>query len=135
MSVRNARCACGDLQVELVGEPAAVVVCHCLECQRRTGSVFGVGAYFPRAAVTPNGDYRTYTRTGSSGHDLHMHFCGRCGSTVFWDLGLRPHHVGVAVGAISEPENLLPTRSVWEETRHGWVAFDCELDRFPRQTG
>ncbi|MDE2347581.1 MAG: GFA family protein [Gammaproteobacteria bacterium] len=133
MSVRVARCACGELQVELVGEPDVVVVCHCLECQRRTGSVFGVGAYFPRSAVICAGSYRTYSRSGSSGHALHFHFCERCGSTVFWELELRPQHIGVAVGAIGDLGIRAPARSVWEETRHSWVEFGCELGRHTRQ--
>ena len=133
MSSKNARCACGGLQAALSGGPDFVVACHCLECQRRTGSVFGVGAYFPRAAVKPLGNYRTYCRTGSSGHEVRFHFCERCGSTVFWDLDIRPHHIGVAVGTIGEPSYPHPIRSVWEETRHSWVEFTCELGRYPRQ--
>lgn len=132
MSDRIARCACGDLQVALTGDPDVVVACHCLECQRRTGSVFGVGAYFPLARVTSSGPYRTYSRQGTSGHALHFHFCERCGSTVFWHLDVRPQHVGVAVGALGDPGFRLPVRSVWEETRHSWVEFTCELSRHPR---
>jgi len=64
---------------------------------------------------------------------LHFHFCGRCGSTVFWDLESRPNHIGVAVGAISDPGFQMPTRSVWEDTRHAWVEFACEIDHYPRQ--
>jgi hypothetical protein len=36
-------------------DPDAVVVCHRGECQRRTGSVFGVGAYFKRQHVRAEG--------------------------------------------------------------------------------
>jgi len=38
--------ACGELQVVVTGEPDVAVACHRLECQRRTGSVFGARAYF-----------------------------------------------------------------------------------------
>ncbi len=133
MTVRVARCACGVLQAALTGEPDFVVACHCLECQRRTGSAFGVGAYYSRANVTPNGPSRTYTRPGSSGSALHFHFCEHCGSTVYWELGLRPQHIGVAVGALGDPGFRAPIRSVWEETRHPWVEFACDLNRYPAQ--
>lgn len=135
MNTAVARCACGDFTVTVTGAPDFVMACHCLECQRRTGSVFGVAGYYPRSAVTPAGDYRTYSRPGNSGKSLHFHFCGRCGSTVFWELDLRPTHVGVAVGAMGNPGFTAPARSVWEETRHPWVDFGCELARFPRQLG
>jgi hypothetical protein len=38
---RHAPCSCGRLRVEVDGEPARISVCHCLECQRRTGTAFG----------------------------------------------------------------------------------------------
>lgn len=133
MSARVARCACGDLQATLAGDPDFVVACHCLECQRRTGSVFGVGAYYSRERITSAGTYRTYSRPGSTGSALHFHFCERCGSTVFWELEVRPQHIGVAVGALGDPAFSAPVRSVWEETRHSWVEFGCEIGRYPRQ--
>lgn len=134
MNERTARCACGELQVALAGDPAWVIVCHCLECQRRTGSAFGVGAYYARTNVTPKGEYQTYSRPGSSGKRLDFHFCRACGSTVFWDLELRPDHVGVAVGALGDPSFAVPGRSVWEATKHPWVEFGCNVDRYTRQS-
>ena len=41
---RIARCCCGSLRTEATGEPALVAACHCMECQRRTGSPFGAFA-------------------------------------------------------------------------------------------
>lgn len=47
MTTRTASCSCGQLQIEVQGEPVRVSVCHCLACQRRTGSLFGEQARFP----------------------------------------------------------------------------------------
>ena len=46
---KTAHCCCGALRVEASADPDTVSVCHCGECQRRTGSVFGVGAFFKNA--------------------------------------------------------------------------------------
>src|SRR5262245_15411324 len=59
---RVARCACGGLSVTVQGEPEFVVLCHCTQCQRRTGSPFGVGAYFLRSAAALNGASKTFVR-------------------------------------------------------------------------
>ena len=48
----RASCGCGQLQLACEGEPVRISMCHCLACQRRTGSVFGVQARFPRDQVT-----------------------------------------------------------------------------------
>jgi len=108
----------------------AVVACHCGECQRRTGSVFGVGAYFKREHVHAEGPSKIYVRDGQEGRKLRQHFCPTCGTTVFWDADLRPDHIGVAVGAFRDANFPPPTRSVWEESKHGWVAFAHDVSHF-----
>jgi len=65
--VRTATCSCGQLSATAIGEPIRVSVCHCLACQRRTGSVFGAQARFPAGAVTTSGEFREYVRIGDSG--------------------------------------------------------------------
>ncbi len=37
-------CLCGSVQFSIQGEPVSIVACHCPACQRRTGSLFSVGA-------------------------------------------------------------------------------------------
>ena len=120
------------LAVEASGEPDAVVACHCGECQRRTGSVLGVGAYFKKGQVRAGGPYKTYVRDAPEGRKVSDHFCPTCGTAVFWEADLRPDHVGVAVGAFGQSSFPRPTRSVWEESKHEWVAFTHDLPRFPQ---
>ena len=47
----DARCSCGALTLTLPEPSKSVVACHCLDCQRRTGAPFGVGAFYPVDAV------------------------------------------------------------------------------------
>jgi len=51
---------------------------------------------------------------------------------VFWEADLRPDNIGVAVGAFGDRSFPRPTRSVWEETKHGWVAFAHDLPHLPK---
>ena len=39
MTVQRAACSCGQLHLTIEGEPVRISMCHCLECQRRTGAV------------------------------------------------------------------------------------------------
>jgi hypothetical protein len=55
--MRVATCRCVNLRAECAGEPVRVSVCHCLECQRRTGSAFSVQARFPAGSVEVEGDF------------------------------------------------------------------------------
>src|SRR5271165_6507415 len=47
MTSHEAACSCGQLRLICQGDPVRVSMCHCFECQRRTGSTFGVQAWFP----------------------------------------------------------------------------------------
>jgi hypothetical protein len=134
MTRRIARCSCGALQVSVTGEPDVVIACHCLECQRRTGAPFGVGAYFRRSQVEAHGPATQYRREGQDGRTLTTRFCPTCGSTVYWEAEFRPDHVGVALGAFGDGGMPPPTRSVWEQSRHPWIEFTHEHVRLPRQS-
>jgi hypothetical protein len=61
---------------------------------------------------------------------VEIHFCPDCGSSVFWYAKYRPDLIGIAFGAFADPSMPSPTLSVWEPTRHPWVTFDHQLDRF-----
>ena len=122
MSTREASCSCGQLRLVVEGEPVRISVCHCLECQKRTGSAFGVQARYAREQVQAiAGRSSSFERTGDSGSTARFHFCPDCGSTVFWDLASLPAFIAIAVGNFADPAFPPPTYSVYEARRHGWV--------------
>jgi hypothetical protein len=130
---RIAHCCCGSLRAEATGAPAFVVACHCTECQRRTGSPFGVSTYFPKEQVRTEGRSNVYVRGSDSGRKLEFHVCPDCGSTVYWYAEALPGLIGIGFGTFADPSMPWPTLSVWKQTRHPWVAFDHQLDRFTVQ--
>jgi hypothetical protein len=125
---------CGQLSVRCRGEPDIVSICHCLACQRRTGGVFGVSAFFSRANVVETvGQSKVFGRTGEAGRRVTFNFCPECGGTVFWELDLAPAHVGVAVGAFADPSFSKPVRAVWTQSQHPWVTLPEGIARFPQE--
>jgi hypothetical protein len=67
MPIRLASCSCGQLTALTNGDPVRTSICHCLACQRRTGSPFAEQARFFRADVTVAGQSTSYIRTGDEG--------------------------------------------------------------------
>ncbi|WP_206363566.1 GFA family protein [Sphingomonas crocodyli] len=118
---RLAACSCGQLTVACAGEPVRVSICHCLDCQKRTGSIFAAQARFPRAAVTITGPSATWSRTGDEGTTASFHFCPTCGSTVCWVPDAAPDIIYVAVGAFADPAFPPPSVSVYDDRRHSWA--------------
>jgi hypothetical protein len=128
MIARHASCSCGQLRIETSGEPVRISVCHCLACQKRTGSAFGVQARFARTDVAIQGRSSQYARTADSGNKATFHFCPDCGSAVYWELTQFPDVVAVAVGAFADPAFPAPRVSVYEERQHKWVELLGEIE-------
>jgi hypothetical protein len=111
MATRRASCSCGQLAVEVEADPVRVSICHCLACQRRTGSVFAMQARWRREHVRIKGDATEYVRTSDEGEDRSFFFCPPCGATVYyWPDS---EHLAVPVGAFADPNFPAPRISVW----------------------
>ena len=120
----DARCSCGAVALSLAEPSRAVVACHCMDCQRRTGAPFGVGAFYAAEAVTISGTPSEYVRKAASGGKVRSYFCTHCGSTVYWKADNLPGMIGVAVGAMADPNFPAPLKSVFEQSKHGWVEIN-----------
>lgn len=130
MATRLASCSCGQLTAQVGGEPVRNSICHCLACQRRTGSVFGQQARYRRADVTLTGQSTRYTRSGDEGTSATFHFCPRCGATVYYEIDDLPEFVAIPVGAFADPAFPAPTVSVYESRKHGWVVPPAEAEHY-----
>jgi len=131
MTRRTAQCSCGQLQVEVQGEPVRVSICHCLACQRRTGSVFGEQARFSSSGFKVTGRCVEYVRVGDEGTKITFRFCPGCGATVYYTLEGAESLIAVPVGAFADPEFGSPTVSVYERRKHSWVQVPAEFEHDP----
>jgi len=130
MPTRLASCSCGQLSAQVVGDPLRVSICHCLACQRRTGSVFGEQARFPRDQVSVAGASNAYVRIGDEGSRVTFHFCPHCGATVYYEPEGLEDFVAIPVGAFADPAFPTPRVSVYEARKHAWVLPPPDAEHF-----
>ena len=131
MVSRTASSHCGQLRIQVQGEPLGVGICHCLACQQRTGSVFATLAGFA-APFTVIGAATEYVRTGDEGTKATFRFCPICGSTVFHTQEGNDDFVLVAVGAFADPSFPMPQDSVYDSRRHPWVKLPPGIVAFDK---
>lgn len=129
MTSHSASCRCGQLRATASGQPVRVSVCHCLACQKRTGSAFAAQARWPADQVRIEGKSKAWTRIADSGRSITYCFCPDCGSTVHYSGGNFPDLVAIPLGAFDDPYFTRPGFSVWEKRRHEWAELLGELDR------
>jgi hypothetical protein len=120
MATRRAACSCGQLNLTVEGDPVRISMCHCLACQRRTGSAFGMQARFAAERVRIEGRSSEYVRISDHGEARAFNFCPECGATVYYSTD--PELIAVPIGAFADPTFAPPTVSVYESRRHPWVA-------------
>ena len=128
MTERTASCSCGQLTATVIGDPIRVSVCHCLACQRRTGSAFGAQARFAKESVRIQGKASQYVRVGDEGSKIAFNFCPVCGSTVHYQIDGIEEAVAIPIGAFAEPDFPAPTFSVYEERKHSWVTLPENIE-------
>ena len=103
-------------------------MCHCLACQRRTGSAFGIQARFAPHQVDVVGRNSDYVRISDEGDERTFHFCPDCGATVFYTIAALPDAVAVPVGAFADPSFPAPMFSIYESRKHPWVAVPATVE-------
>jgi hypothetical protein len=123
MTMRTASCRCRQLTATCTGDPVRISVCHCLECQKRSGSAFAAQARWPDEQVLLAGEFREWSQAGGSGSLATFRFCPTCGATVAFNNETMPGTIAVSIGAFADPHFPSPTVSVYEERQHRWVAI------------
>jgi hypothetical protein len=122
---RIASCACSSVSLRVTGEPVAHSVCHCNNCKKRTGSAFGVGAYFPVHAVLridgPTIEYAFHN--AARNEDQTRHFCARCGTTLYWKISSLPGVLGIAGGCFADNPLGEPDITASHSKKWDWVSI------------
>src|SRR4051795_5768678 len=100
-AVQEGGCLCGDIRYRVTGGPVRTSVCHCLYCQRRTGSACAVLPFFEAEQVEVlQGRPATWRHVSDeSGRWLDNSFCPRCGTGVFLRVERLPGRVGIEGGS------------------------------------
>ena len=130
----TATCACGQASITLNALPTMHGVCHCTNCKRRTGSAFGISAYFDKTAVVEQkGETNVYAfHHAAQNHDQERHFCANCGTTLFWYLSAAPESIGIAGGCFADETLPDPTYSVTDRKRWPWVSLPEQMKVYPQ---
>lgn len=122
MPERVSSCECGALRLRVSGAPVHVHGCTCTKCQRGSGSVMSLSAWFPEEGVAIEGAYTTWTFAGEGRPDLMAGFCPVCGTGRFFRTGdYLKGCIGIAVGNFADPSFPPPDHIHWWPNRPHWL--------------
>ena len=131
MSVKHeGGCFCGSVRFSCTAEPAFTFYCHCSDCRRSGGSPFTVGMMVPSEAFSVDGELQAYTVTGSSGKEVHRHFCPQCGTGIYLTTGAVPENVFVKAGVFDDAGWVKPQMHIFTASKQPWLTIGDSLPQF-----
>lgn len=124
---------CGRVRYTSNAEPAMTAVCHCIDCQKQSGSALSIVIAVASDAMKFNGDMTLFATEGKeTGRAVNRYFCATCGSPLYSDPEVMPGVMFIKAGTLDDTSWLKPELNMWCETAQPWVTIDDTLPRFPR---
>jgi hypothetical protein len=117
-------CLCGAVRYRVTAEPIAFYACHCTECQRRSGSAFGLSMIvLTEALELISGNPSPFECELSGGRREKGTFCPSC-TTKLWHIpDAYPQIRGLRAGTLDAPYPHIPWGDVWTRSARSWVSF------------
>jgi len=132
MSVFSGKCLCGNVSYQCHSEPKAVFNCHCEDCRRATGSVFGTNLFVPEAKVEISGAVSSYSHISDSGSTMTKRFCPNCGSLLFGSNSAKPNVVSIRAGSVDQLALIKPQINLFMDKKVPSTSIDENLEQASR---
>jgi len=117
-------CACGAVRYRLTSAPLFVHCCHCLDCQRQTGSAFVLNALIETDRISVlAGEPVPVSVPTDSGQPHRIFRCPACGTAVWSEYGGVAKLRFVRVGTLDDPKALTPDVHIYIRSKQPWVAL------------
>lgn len=124
-------CACGAVRYRLTSAPMFVHCCHCLDCQRQTGSAFVLNALIEtdRVVMLSGSPVAVPVPTDSgSPHDIYR--CPKCQTALWSDYGRRAKLRFVRVGTLDRPSAIQPDIHIYTRSKQPWITLPKDKPAF-----
>jgi hypothetical protein len=122
-------CACGAVRYRLTSEPLVVHCCHCLNCQRQTGSAFVINLLIEADRVEVSREPRPVDVPRDDGSTQRIYRCPTCEVAVFSEYGW-PEVRFVRGGTLDEPSSVRPDVHIYTRSKLPWVGLPEDTPAF-----
>ena len=123
-------CSCGAVRYRLTTEPLFVHCCHCLNCQRQTGSAFVINVLIEADRVELlAGEPRPVEVDRDDDAKQRIFRCPDCEIAVFSEYG-RPEVRFVRAGTLDDPSAVAPDVHIYTRSKVPWVTLPPSVPAF-----
>jgi hypothetical protein len=128
-------CQCGEVHYTVDGDALMTYVCHCKDCQKRTGSAFSMGAIYPVSAITVTGDLSTWERTSDEGSTNTRYSCKHCGNIIYGIGSSSPDFIKLQPGTLDDTSHINADAHIWTRSAQAWLVFPENALKYETQPG
>jgi len=127
---REGGCACGAVRYRLTSEPMIVHCCHCLNCQRQTGSAFVINLLLEADRVELlAGEPVPVDVPRDDGNAQRVYRCPGCQVALFSEYG-SPEVRFVRAGTLDDPSSVSPDVHIFTKSKLDWVGLPDSVPAF-----
>ena len=127
---REGGCACAAVRYRLTSDPLITHCCHCLSCQRQTGSAFVINLLIESGRVEVlAGTPQPVDVPRDDGSSQRIFRCPTCQVAVFSEYG-RPQVKFVRAGTLDEPSSVVPDVHIYTRSKVGWLTLPDSAPAF-----
>jgi hypothetical protein len=117
-------CVCGATRYRLTQEPITLYACHCTDCQKRSGSAFGLSMWVRRSALEiTEGELRSHDLTLADGRQSNARVCPRCATRLWSEPARLPEYSVLRPGTLDDTAWLEPVAHIWTRSAQPWFRF------------
>ena len=129
-ATRDGGCACGAVRYRLTDEPLFTHCCHCLNCQRQTGSAFVINVLIEADRVQVLAGAPEPVDVARDGdRTQRIYRCPDCQVAVYSEYGW-PELWFVRGGTLDEPSSVSPDVHIYTRSKLPWVELPESTPRF-----
>ena len=119
-------CQCGYVRYRINQAPLRLNVCHCTDCQRQSGSAFGMSLVIkPESFALLSGTLKEFTTQADSGRTKVCAFCPECGVRIY---NCTPALYSVKAGTLDDTSGLQPDAHYWTRSKQRWPILAADID-------
>jgi hypothetical protein len=123
-------CTCGAVRYRLTSEPLFVHCCHCLNCQRQTGSAFVINLLIEADRVElVAGEPKAVDVPRDDGSMQRIYRCPTCEVAVYSEY-TRPEYLFVRGGTLDDPRGITPDVHIYTKSKVDWIVLPESVPAF-----
>ena len=123
-------CSCGEVRYRVECEPLFTHCCHCLNCQRQTGSAFVINLLIEADRVKLlTGALDAVEVPRDDGSTQTIYRCPRCQIAAFSRYS-RPDVLFIRGGTLDDPSAVAPDVHIYTRSKLDWVALPESVPAF-----